>query len=151
SADRAMGRLYFEYKTDRQGAVLRLTEKPWVGRSQTVPVDEWAARMADQSFTGISHLLALLDDVDSSVDRMNDGVFVDHATVASLTEPQALGLGLPPSVRVALQVEAQNLITDTNFRVVGRWVGMGNRVLRANREGAFLHVEAQTYRLPEPL
>jgi superfamily II DNA or RNA helicase len=107
--------------------------------------------MGDQAFAGVSHLLALLDDVDSSVDRRGDGIFVDHATVASLTEPQALGLGLPPSVRIALQVETQNLITDPNFRVIGRWLGVGNRVLRASREGAFLLVDAQTYRLPKPL
>jgi hypothetical protein len=146
-----MARAYFDHKIGPQGALLRLIEKSWAGRSQIVPVDDWATRMADQAFTGISRLLALLDDVDSSVERRDDGILVDHATVASLTEPQALGLGLPPSVRVALQVETQNLITDKNFRVIGRWMGMGNRALRANREGAFLLVDGQMCRLPEPL
>src|SRR5690242_2943353 len=104
-----MVRLFFDYECDAQGVTIRLMEKPWVGRAQPVPMEEWASRMADQAFSGVSRILALLDDADSSVERKDDGVFVDHATIASLSEPQALGLGLPPSVRVALQVGTKNL------------------------------------------
>src|SRR3954470_3298673 len=105
-------RAYFENDRNTQGIILRLLEKPWLGRARPVPVDNWAERMADQAFAGVSRILALLDDIDSTVERRDEGLFVDHATIASLTEPQALGLGLPPSVQIALQVEAKGLITE---------------------------------------
>src|ERR1700730_7653331 len=100
-----MSRLLFSYEPDAGGVILQLLQKPLIGSAISVPVEDWAERMADRAFTGVSHLLALLDDSDSPVERKGKGVFVDHATIASLTEPQALGLGFPPSVRYALQIE----------------------------------------------
>ena len=146
-----MARLNFDHDASVGGLTLRLMEKPLIGKAQSVPVNDWADRMADQAFSGVSRILALLDDDKSPVKPKDDGLFVDHLTVASLTEPQALGLGLPPSVRFALQVETKNLITDSNFHVSARWIGVANRPLRAERDGALLLVEGQKYRLPEPL
>jgi HJR/Mrr/RecB family endonuclease/superfamily II DNA or RNA helicase len=54
-------------------------------------------------------------------------------------------------VRYALQIETKNLITDVNFHISCRWIGLGNRVLNADREGAFLSLEGANYRVPEPL
>src|SRR6266481_3435665 len=99
-----MARIFFDYESADDGITLRLMEKRWHGRAEPVPVAAWADRMADQAFSGISRVLALADDVDSAVEYKEDGLFVDPATVASLSEPQALGLGLPPSVRFVLQV-----------------------------------------------
>jgi hypothetical protein len=146
-----MPRLSFNYEIDSGGATLRLIEKSWIGRTSTIPVQEWAARMADQAFSGLSRILALLDDPESPVEINGDGLFIDHATLAALTEPQAINLGLPPSVRAALQVDASGLITDPDFAVHARWIGEANRSLRVERQGAFLAVEGQTYRLPDPL
>src|SRR6266511_1861104 len=146
-----MARLLFDWVSKSDGATLRLMEKSWLHRAEPVSVEDWADRISDSTFSGISRILALLDDLDSPVERSDGGLFLDHPTIASLTEPQALGLGLPPSVRVALQVETKNLITDPDFRILGRWVGEANRLLRAEREGAFLRVEGQSYRLPDPL
>jgi HJR/Mrr/RecB family endonuclease len=133
------------------GVTLRLLEKPLVGKARSVPVNDWPARMADQAFSAVSHVLALLDDEQSSVKLQDDGVFLDHRTVASLTEPQAICLGLPPSVRFALQIDTKNLVTDPNFQIIPRWIGIGNRPFRAEHDGAFVRIEGQTYRLPERL
>ena len=146
-----MPRLFFDYENNSDGATLRLIEKPWIGRSSTIPVQGWAARMADQAFSGLSRILALLDDPNSPVEVNGDGLLIDHATIAALTEPQALSLGFPPSVRAALQVDVSGLITDPDFRVHARWIGEANRSLRVERHGAFLAVEGQDHRLPEPL
>jgi hypothetical protein len=146
-----MSRLFFSYETDACGATLRLLQKPLIGSAKAVPVEDWAERMTDRAFAGVSHLLAILDNADSPVERRGDGVFIDYLTIASLTEPQALGLGFPPSVRYALQIETKNLITDPDFRILCRWIGLGNRVLHADREGAFLSLEGAVYRVPEPL
>src|SRR5215467_3637199 len=106
-----MARLSFECERTDDGVILRLIEKPWIGQSRSVPVDHWAERMADQVFSGMSKALALLDDAEHIVTRTADGLSLDYRTIASLTEPQALSLGLPPSARVALQVDTKNLIT----------------------------------------
>jgi SNF2 family DNA or RNA helicase len=146
-----MARILFTHEPTPDGAILRLMEKRWPFPATPIPVAAWADRMADQAFSGISRILALVDDVESAVEHKEDGLFIDHKTVASLSEPQALGLGLPPSVRFALQVNTKNLITDHDFRISGRWVDEANRSLRVERDGAFLLVEGNEYRLPEPL
>jgi hypothetical protein len=146
-----MARAFFQYECKADGVVLHLVEKRWHGRVDTVPVAAWADRMADQAFTGISRILALADNIDSAVEQREGELFIDDATVASLTEAQALGLGLPPSIRFALQVSTKNLITDHDFGIVSRWVGEANRSLRVDRKGAVLFVEGGEYRLPEPL
>src|SRR4051812_33998348 len=115
-----MARLYFTYEVCSDGALLRLVEKPLVGSAKPVPVDEWAGRLGDEAFSGVSRVLALLEDEMSPIERKDDGVILDHSTIASLTEPQALGLGFPPAVRMALQISTKNLITDPDFRIVGR-------------------------------
>jgi hypothetical protein len=112
-----MGRLSFQYEIQPAGIELRLVEKRWTGRAESLPIDGWVDRMEGQSFSGLSRVLALADDVDSPVERRSEALFVDHNTVASLSEPQALGLGLPPSMRFMLQISTQNLITDNDFSV----------------------------------
>jgi superfamily II DNA or RNA helicase len=106
--------------------------------------------MSDQAFSGLSRILALADDDESPVERRAEAVFIDDATVASLSEPQALGLGLPPSVRFVLQINTENLITDPDFKISYRWVDEANRSLRAERNGALISVDGKKYRLPEP-
>lgn len=146
-----MKRLFFEYEITSQGAILRLMHKPILRRPQAVPVDRWAEQVAEQAFSGVSRVLALLEDTESAVERTNDGLFLDHATIAALTEPQALGLGLPPATPFFLQVETENLITDPDFRVIARWIGDANRLMRTRRRGAFLVAEEREYRIPQPL
>jgi len=146
-----MSRLWFEHERGIDGAVLRLKESSLFSGARSVPAEGWAERLGDQAFSGVSKILALLDDTDSQVSCSGDGIFVDHRTLASLSEPQALGLGLPPSVRAALQVDTKNLITDSDFRIVGRWIGEANMPLLAKRDGAFLLLEGEWYRVPQPL
>ena len=94
---------YFEWEQTSGGVELRLMEKPLLRRPEPIPVDAWADRMADRAFSGISRVLGLLDHPDSSVERTVRGLSLDHATIASLTEPQAIGLGFPPAVRVGFR------------------------------------------------
>jgi hypothetical protein len=143
--------LYFEWAVVSGGVELRLIEKPLLRKADRIPVDAWADRMADRAFSGISRVLGLLDQPNSTVQRTEHGLYLDHATVATLTEPQALGLGFPPSVRARLQVNSKNLITDPDFTVSSHWVGEANRTLRANRNGALLTIQDEIYRIPDPI
>jgi hypothetical protein len=133
------------------GALIRLREKPLLGKARNIQVDEWPARMADQAFSGVSKLFALLEDERESASRYNDGILISHHAIAELSEPQALAVGLPPSVRHALQIETKGLVTDADFGVNARWIGDGGRLIRAQQEGAFLLVDGKQYRLPNPL
>src|SRR5262245_38280795 len=117
---------YFESAQISGGVDLRLMDKPLLRRGESIPVDAWANRMGDRAFSGISRVLGLLDQPDSPVDRTEYGLYLDHATIAALTEPQALGLGFPPSVRARVQVSSKNLITDPNFSVSSHWIDEAN-------------------------
>jgi hypothetical protein len=125
-----MARLKFSYEKDSSGIVLRLSERRLLGRVETVPPTAWAERASDQSFSGLARVLALADEPGSQVEIRRGGMFLDHATVASLSEPQALSLDLPPSVRFVLQIDTKNLITDQNFQISSRWIDEANRSVR---------------------
>lgn len=142
---------YFEWEASSTGVKLRLIDKPLLRRANPIPVDAWADRMVDRAFAGVSRLITLLDDGDEGVERAAEELHLTHATVATLTEPQALGLGLPPSVRAVLQIDSKNHISDPNFSISYRWLGQANRALRSRRDGALLDVEGDIYRLPDPI
>jgi hypothetical protein len=84
-----MGRRFFKHETSSKGARLQVLEKPLIGSANAVPVEDWAERMGDEAFSGVSRILALLDDEGSPVVREEDGIFVDHATIASLSAGQS--------------------------------------------------------------
>src|SRR5262245_42177989 len=146
-----MAKLFFKHDLDAAGVTLRLMEKPLLQSATLVPVELWIERIGNQAFSGISRLLALLDDPNSNVETKDGGIFVDHRTVALLTEPEALSLGFPPAVQAALQIGTKNLITDPAFQISGQWIGDANRRLHADRIGAFFTVNGVQYRIPEPL
>src|SRR5580704_1821014 len=105
-------RYFFAHDLIPGGLSLRLMERRWMSKPEPISVDNWSDCMADQAFSGVSKILALADDDASDVHRIGDGLFVDHKTVASLSEPQSASLELPPSIPFALQIETKNLITD---------------------------------------
>ncbi len=122
-----MSRIRFSYDIVDRGIILRLLEDKAFRSAVPIAVEQWANRTSDLGFSATARILALLEDTESPVDFRAGGIFVDHRTIAGLTEPQALSLELPPATRLILQVETQNLITDTQFRIAGRWIGEGNQ------------------------
>ena len=81
----------------------------------------------------------------------DEDVFVPHPIAASLSEPQALRVGLPPSIKMALQIDTKGLITSPDFRLSYRWIDDANRSIRGDRKGVILSISGGEYRLPEPL
>lgn len=146
-----MSRIKFSYEAVDGGIVLRLLESRTLRSDAPIAVEEWVKRTSDLGLSAVARVLALSEDSESSVEPKAGGIFIDHHTIAELTEPQALSLSLPPATRLTLQIETQNLITDTDFRIIGRWIGEANRPSRARRDGAFLLVNDQRYRVPQPL
>ncbi|MET3912102.1 hypothetical protein ABID59_006472 [Bradyrhizobium sp. S3.3.6] len=141
--------IHFQHEFDIEGLKLRLVQKPIIGRAKIVPVEDWAAHTHGQAFVSVSHVLALADA--NLISQTDDAVILGHDVAASMTEPQALGLGLPPTTKAPLQIETRGLITEADFRILYRWIGPGNRPLRVDRMGCRLIVDGGTYRLSEPL
>jgi hypothetical protein len=136
-----MSRVRFSYDVVDGGILLRLLEEKAFRGASPIAIEQWASHTSDLGFSATARILALLDDIERPVKAMASGIFVDHNSIAGLTEPQAL----------ILQVDTQNLITDTTFGIIARWIGEGNRPNRTKRDGAFLLVNDQRYRIPDPL
>jgi hypothetical protein len=146
-----MARVNFVYESSSLGIVLRLVERRLLGRLDDVASSDWADRAPEQAFSGLSRIHALADESASGVAIRSNDVFVPHPIAASLSEPQALGLGLPPSIKLALQIDTRGLITSSDFRLSYRWIDDANRSIRGDRIGAILSISGAEYRLPEPL
>ena len=95
-----MARISFVYDSYPLGIVLRLVERRLLGGSKNVPSSDWVELASEEAFSGLSRILALGEIRD-------EDVFVPHPIAASLSEPQALRVGLPPSIKMALQIEYQ--------------------------------------------
>ena len=102
-----MARFAFSYVADEAGLTVALHRKAMLRGSQAVPPERWADEMGDAAFSGVAHLLSLLDADDGRAARDNDGIRLVHSAVAALTEPQANSLGLPPAVPLILNLRAE--------------------------------------------
>ena len=146
-----MARISFVYNSYPLGIVLRLVERRLLGGSKNVPSSDWVELASEEAFSGLSRILALGDEPSSGVEIRDEDVFVPHPIAASLSEPQALRVGLPPSIKMALQIDTKGLITSPDFRLSYRWIDDANRSIRGDRKGVILSISGGEYRLPEPL
>ncbi len=71
-----MAQPVFTCSRDSNGATIRLVQKKFMAREQSIPFEEWAGRVGDRRFVGISRLLALLDEPSNPASRKDDGVFI---------------------------------------------------------------------------
>lgn len=145
-----MPRLIFDSSFDDTGVLITLRKRGLFGGT-IVPPSEWSEVAADVAFAGLARILPLIeqDEVDATIE--GDGVRLSHEVIADLTEPQAVGLGLPPSVPFSLSIETDKLITDPSFTIRYGWIETANRPVSVNRCGAMLRRGTQTYRVPNPL
>jgi SNF2 family DNA or RNA helicase len=141
----------FTYERTAGGCTLRLLEARILRSSRVVPVQDWVSSATERELAVVSRILRLVDEPQSPVEISGDGVRLDHHTVAGFSEPQALSIGLPPSIKLPLKIDANGLLTDPEFSIKSTWVGKAGRQQRAVRKGAFVVIGDDTYRLPQPL
>jgi hypothetical protein len=145
-----MPRLVFDNSFDNAGVLITLRKRGLFGGSIVGP-GEWSEVAGDVAFAGLARILPLIgqDEADATIE--GDGVRLSHRVIADLTEPQAVSLGLPPSVPFSLGIETDKLITDPCFTIRYGWVETANRPVSVRRCGAMLRRGTQTYRVPNPL
>jgi hypothetical protein len=145
-----MPRLVFDNSFDDAGVLITLRKRGLFGGSIVRP-GEWSEVAGDVAFAGLARILPLIerDEADATIE--GDGVRLSHRVIADLTEPQAVSLGLPPSVPFSLGVETDKLITDPSFTIRYGWVETANRPVSVIQCGAMLRRGTQTYRVPNPL
>jgi hypothetical protein len=113
-----------------------------------VAPDTWALTASRAGCSAIDALRrfeaqgrAVLDD---------SGALLDHDAVAALSTAEAVALGLPPPAEVVLALTMRGSLTDA--AIEARWTRPDGRpLLSAERDGAFLRIGGQAFRLPDPL
>jgi hypothetical protein len=146
-----MPRVSFQYSFDETGVLITLRKKGLFGARGSVPPRQWAEAAEDFAFAGLARVLPLVEAEDGTAVVEGESIRVVHSVIADLTEPQAAGLALPPSVPFSLLIETDKLITDPSFTIRYGWIEAGNRPLNMKRCGAVLNKANQAYRLPNPL
>src|SRR5262245_19630410 len=140
----------FDTSFDDAGVLITLRKRGLFGGS-IVPPGDWSEVASDVAFTGLARILPLIEQDEAEAIIEGDGVRLSHRIIADLTEPQAVALGLPPSVPFSLSIETDKLITDPSFTIRYGWVETANRPVSSTRRGAILQRGTQTYRVPNPL
>ena len=147
-----MAKPSWRWEADAAGVALRLLEKPLLGRARPVSFTDWATR-EPKSTAAIARLGRLLDEGEGGAEPIEGGVRLSHDALADLDEAMARSLGLPPAPPFLLRLVPRGLITDPDFAVDARFVGLGDVPLRPEptREGAILRQGSSAYRLPRQL
>lgn len=145
-----MTKLRWHWEADPRGVLVCLLETPMFGSARAIPFANWAARQST-SAAAVARLGRLIDD--GTAVEVGEGVWVPHDAVAELDETLANSIGLPGPPPYLLQLTPQGLITDPDFALDARFVGLGGAPIRPApvREGAILRQGGVAYRLPRPL
>lgn len=80
-----------------------------------------------------------------------DGIELTANGVASLNEPDALAVGLPPSAPLVLSLRGRGLIVQDDFGVDMRWTRLDGSAVAVEEKGARVRINGREFRLPEPL
>lgn len=135
--------------------VLSGTIKKLLGNTQ-VKVDNWISH-APKIRMGLSCLQALAESEEVTPDGTRLVEMADYEIrihprcLANLDAGTADALQLPATTNLALDLQSDHLMTDSQFVVRSRWVRPGGSAIRAKVVGAILEYEGIQRRIPEPL
>jgi len=122
-----------------------------------VPFDDWVLERPAAASAALARVLQAIGD--GALGR--DGVpmvAVENARAtlhddftASLSDSEALALGLPPATRLALNLRSFGLIHKDGFRIDASWTRTGGVAATVRQSGNRLCYQQQDWRIPEPL
>ncbi|MEO5350358.1 MAG: SNF2-related protein [Magnetococcus sp. YQC-3] len=145
---------YFEYESTADGILIRLVTKRLLGDRRMVPFAHWSDESPTSSMAGIGAIARLLTEQNPAtpVERHPDGLLLSHPAVASLTEAQAMDLGLPPNTSLMLCVQSKGDMAQKEFDISCHWGESGRaRALGAEVFGSLIRFRGVFQRIPEPL
>mgnify|MGYP000485201949 FL=1 len=115
-------------------------------RIEVLETSKWPE--ADQAGTAIRLLdIAARGEASDS----GDAIELTASSVASLNEPDALAVGLPPAAPLVLSLRGRGLIVQDDFGVDLRWTRLDGSGVAVQEQGARIRINGRDFRLPEPL
>ena len=138
--------LQWQTQATADGVVFTLQHRGMIRRGKPVPVSQWPA---DRELPGSGLLRHWLDREKAQSDGIS--VTVPHADVASLTEPQARQLNLPPVLPHALSLSSHGTLDQSDFSISVRWLRHGTIKENLQRTGSLGRVGDTWYRVPKTL
>jgi hypothetical protein len=124
---------------------------------ESVAFDDWALARPPGAAPGLGRVLQAIGDGETGPDRaplatvQKDTARLHPALVAKLTDVEAQSLGLPATIRLALDLQSSGLLHQPGFRIAARWVRMGGTAVTAQVHGARISYGGKDWRLPEPI
>ncbi|MBT6492825.1 MAG: hypothetical protein HOK97_23845, partial [Deltaproteobacteria bacterium] len=116
---------------------------------EAVATSDWVGREDAGLALAVGALQAYEDRHPGNVHVDESDLTASHAAVASLNEPCAKALGLPPPAPFVLQVSTTGNIAHDNFQIVARWFD-GGAPVQTKRIGAFLQSVSGDFLIPQP-
>lgn len=118
---------------------------------------DWPIERPDSAKGALARLLGAMEDGLQGTDKAplveadTDGVTLHPDLIASLSDSEAVALGLPPATTLALDLRSRGLIQRADFRVDHTWVRRGNVPVRAKVTAGRLVTDGKEWRVPEPM
>lgn len=122
-----------------------------------VPFDDWSMEAAEAARPTVARLLqAWADgetapDGDELVSMGGDGVILHPAMVASLSDSEALAIGLPPTSRLSVNLQSIGVAHQPDFRIELRWTRPNGLAAPAQIQGARVRTDGKDWRIAEPI
>ncbi|MBF0627989.1 MAG: restriction endonuclease [Magnetococcales bacterium] len=144
------------FQTD--SVIVRLIAKGFLNRRQTIPFREWSDKAPPSSTSAMGMVSRILrehsgeEDPPLTIIEDGLGVSLSHRFVANLVEHQAIGLGLPPSTSLLLNVQNKGDIAQPTFEVTYRWMESSSATaFGVSVAGSILTHRRIPARIPQPL
>lgn len=127
------------------------------GSETKVPFDQWVLKAPPGTRAAVARVTQAISDNELA----NDGAplataHLDHASlhpdfVASLTEVEALSLGLPPAARLALNLQSVGIAHQDNFSIEARWTRPNGLPALVQSSGSRLKHQGSEWRIADPI
>lgn len=131
---------------------------PFSRSSRTeVPFDDWAISAPEQSRAAVARLLQAWADNETAndgaplVEPAGASVKLHGDFVATLSDPEAVSLGLPPAARLSLNVQSVGIAHQPDFRVEKRWTRPNGLPASVRTNGCRLVSEGREWRIANPI
>ena len=122
-----------------------------------VPFDDWGMAAPAAARGAVARILQAWADNEQAVDGSPlvvpeaKAALLHPALVASLAEPEALALGLPPVSRLSLNIQSIGVAHQPDFHVETRWTRPNGLPAAVRVDGARVRSEGKDWRVAEPI
>jgi hypothetical protein len=124
---------------------------------QAIAHGDWILAAPSSAGAAIARLIQAMGDGEVATDgrplvEPDAGDLLLHpALVASLTETEALALGLPPAARLSLNIQSVGVPNQSGFHVETRWTRPNGLPASVRVKGARIQAEGKDWRIAEPI